>query len=1248
MKKILASILVIMLLLGCVLFTASCGKKKDNNGKDDDGTTVTPPVDDGGNNGGNQNNDTDTLSGTYYDEKGDFVFIFEGNKLTMQAYGQTVTATYTLGDGTITVKNDNGEDESTSSFEKGDGYIIIDDIRLTTTKPEPKPGLTGGDTILSGTYYDTTGNMQITFDGNKLTIQINGETIHGTYKIADNVMLTQEDGEDYPDDPATFEKGDGYILIDGMKFTTEKPDPSKITLSGTYYHQTYDVSYTFEGDRYTLLSYGNATSGTYSIKDGVLSMTVDGYSFTTTVTFEMGDGYIVLDGDKYTPTKPEPVEIILSGTYYHETEDMAYTFEGNRFTLTGALTFSGTYYIEYGFMYRTRDGGYKDTVSFEMGDGYIILSGVKYTTAKPEPVVPTLEGVYYCEEYAVLFTFDNGSFTQTEANGNDPYTGTYTIADGMIFFDYAEGDDFSLSIVFNDGFVVIDGGVFNKLVNKEGVINGTWHNSNYNVTFIFKDGSFSLLEGPRETTGTYIIENGKLIATNEGDPPETIEWPLTGGADYIMLGEDRFDRVTDTPSVGKNHAILNGIYGNETMTITFEGNQYTTTLLSGGTGAIGTYEIIDSYIVLTPDNGVASPALVFERGSDYISVAGEVYNKISAGTVFEGDLQLSGTYTANIDGMTISFVFNGDNFETKVPAGLTGASGTYVIEGGNITLTYEQDGTVETHSFEYGGSYIKLDSDVFNSESSSTQSALDGTYFYEEGNITLILSGDKFSMIMQIGSNAAEVTGTYTVSDGIITLTPYDTSLQPAEDSFEVGDGYIVFGGATYVKLTPALDGTYSDGNRTITFDNGSFSMTRGENSMYGTYVVSGDTVTLTYPDGFEEELPLIMGDGYIILGGIELRKTEEGGSAPEVTIPEGSLPDGLTGGDAILDGTYYTEDGMAIIFKNNIMIMDAAGEITVGTYKIENGIMYSKRFGYPSIYENPISIVDGTVTYAGMVLSRERPAEFPGLTGGEILDGTYTEATGEFSIIFAENYYLSIAYGTDLLVGTYKYENNVFLMSNPDGGMPTEIDFIKGEGFIIMNDIVFIEKNALLTTEGEILEGAYYDETGDVIFTFVGNTLVVTTMTDDGTSIVIGSYLIESGLITITMGDGADSKGFMIVIGDDYISINGARYTREDPSSGPSIDIPTDKPIVSQILTAGTYQKVESDKDERYSFSGDSFVLTVDGENVLAGTYKIEADTIYFYTDDSGTPSASYALETGEGYISLDGVIYGKVVLLT
>ncbi len=383
MKKILASILVIMLLLGCVLFTASCDKKKDEDKDSNDSSADT---------GKEENKDPNTLSGTYYDETGVFVITFEGNTITQNAFGMVITGTYTLGEGKITIYEE-GEEPVEAPFEKGDGYIVIDDMRFTTTKPEPEPGLTGGDTILSGTYYDVTGSFSVTFDGNNISRTGYGMTVAGTYKIENGMITTIFAGET---DVCTFEKGEGYIIIDGERMTSTKPEPEPgltggdTILSGTYYDDTGSISISFDGNNVTQTAYGQTLSGTYKIEGGTITMSI--LNNTQSSTFEKGDGYIVVDGTTFTDEPPQQLtggDTILSGTYYDESGFMTLVFDGNNVTVgVSGMSLNGTYKIENGIF--VAQGGasnlFSGECSFEKGEGYIVIDGDTYTTEKPAPL----------------------------------------------------------------------------------------------------------------------------------------------------------------------------------------------------------------------------------------------------------------------------------------------------------------------------------------------------------------------------------------------------------------------------------------------------------------------------------------------------------------------------------------------------------------------------------------------------------------------------------------------------------------------------------------------------------------------------------------------------------------------------------------------------------------------------------------------------------------------------------------------
>ena len=99
MKKIISTLLVCVLLLGCVLTLASCGKK---------------------------------LRGTYTADLGgmEMSMTFKGKKFTQEFYGESVEGTYKIKGDKIYLTYE-GEDEAEElDFEKGKGYIKIDGVEL--------------------------------------------------------------------------------------------------------------------------------------------------------------------------------------------------------------------------------------------------------------------------------------------------------------------------------------------------------------------------------------------------------------------------------------------------------------------------------------------------------------------------------------------------------------------------------------------------------------------------------------------------------------------------------------------------------------------------------------------------------------------------------------------------------------------------------------------------------------------------------------------------------------------------------------------------------------------------------------------------------------------------------------------------------------------------------------------------------------------------------------------------------------
>lgn len=117
MKRIISTILVCVLLLGCVLTLASCGKR---------------------------------LSGTYAGklevagQSAEMSFTFKGNKVTMETKGTvlgittstSLEGTYEIEDDkiTITYEEDGKSVTDTMTFEKGKDFIKLDGIQFDKVK----------------------------------------------------------------------------------------------------------------------------------------------------------------------------------------------------------------------------------------------------------------------------------------------------------------------------------------------------------------------------------------------------------------------------------------------------------------------------------------------------------------------------------------------------------------------------------------------------------------------------------------------------------------------------------------------------------------------------------------------------------------------------------------------------------------------------------------------------------------------------------------------------------------------------------------------------------------------------------------------------------------------------------------------------------------------------------------------------------------------------------------------------------
>lgn len=75
----------------------------------------------------------------------------------------------------------------------------------------------------SGTYKDEAGFVTLEFKGNKVTVSALGESKSGTFKIVKDgedleIEITMEVGDEKETESSSYEKGDDYIKIAGVKY----------------------------------------------------------------------------------------------------------------------------------------------------------------------------------------------------------------------------------------------------------------------------------------------------------------------------------------------------------------------------------------------------------------------------------------------------------------------------------------------------------------------------------------------------------------------------------------------------------------------------------------------------------------------------------------------------------------------------------------------------------------------------------------------------------------------------------------------------------------------------------------------------------------------------------------------------------------------------------------------------------------------------------------------------------------------
>ncbi len=232
-KRISLILLALLMIVSAIALSACDSDKRDRDRDDDD--------------------DEGQLSGTYTGDGA--TFVFKGNKVTVSYYGEEMEYEYTINDDEITLTMteqtiqeycDNygyERDELTDdmitmveSFEKGDGYIKIGELKLEKEGADIGgdnsdsgigniPSIGGGS--LSGTYeyeaYGTT--ITYTFSDTYVTesATYNGETTTttGTYEIDGDTLIFTTTYENGSTDRLSysFEKGDDYIVIEGLTFT---------------------------------------------------------------------------------------------------------------------------------------------------------------------------------------------------------------------------------------------------------------------------------------------------------------------------------------------------------------------------------------------------------------------------------------------------------------------------------------------------------------------------------------------------------------------------------------------------------------------------------------------------------------------------------------------------------------------------------------------------------------------------------------------------------------------------------------------------------------------------------------------------------------------------------------------------------------------------------------------------------------------------------------------------------------------
>ncbi len=1020
-------------------------------------------------------------------------------------------------------------------------------------------------------------------------------------------------------------------------------------LNGGVDQSPINISYTFNSDGTVSETYDGTTSnGTFTILGNVINISgIVPYEFSFVYTAEktleqlgeFGSLLILKKNSLDVVGTWNCIEYKVNGTV--ESSDISAEFKSDGTLVWSELgdSTNGTYSVSGNVVTITVNGttlsltlGENETMSCQIDAGGDAISCVLQKEF-------SFIGTWNCVSFKVDGTeqsplphititfFADNTLTITEQFGTT--SGTYTIENGVATailegntVVFTPNPDRTIYYTINSGE-----GPFKKQSSSStsNAFVGTWiETMNENVSYKFNaNGSVTLTVGENVSNGTYVVSGNTATATISGNT-------ITFYMDEQGVLYDNADSIYIKQSTTSLADVIVGTWtstiGQGSIVYTFNADG-SVTLSINGNPSNGTYVVSGNTVTATFSEGSYTLTLSAQGKLVDNAITNYVFEKQSITSLAD---VIVGTWT-NVSGSSnVIYTFNA-NGSVTLTIGTISHDGTYAVSGNTVTVTISDN----TNTLNLNAQGDLIDGEYIFKKQATTSLAdvIVGNWTNASTGGIIYTFNSNGSVTLTSGGLSND--GTYVVSGNTVTATisgtTYTLTLNAQDNLVDALEG-IVFTkqSSSSTSLADVIVGDWTNASTVgiiiYTFNaDGSVSLNVNGDVRNGTYVVSGNTVTVTI-SGSTNTLTL-NAQGDLIDGDIAFKK-----QTPSIPLAK------ITGSWRYTGGNDVT---LSFDARGNATL-NVSGTLSNGTYSVVGDVVVVtiENMSYSLIFklngaDNLVEIVDN------FVFTRQTSLTKADVVGEWIINKRYKQSEKQY---INEIYVLTLTdddfytiYDDNALVMRGSYEligSSIFLF----------VDDSDVYGFTLSNDgqliniqpdydseynYITIFKKTLYTTnvvgtwglESYVENGATtsIDYTENVVFYDNGTfTLTGVNLSNDSVQTYSGTYVTYANVVTLYEGNDyfahftIDENGNLVEKGELF---SGAYFIR------------TYANISSLVGTWNLTRYFVDDEEQSLTFSqkiafngNGTFTMTYTSDSTfsLSGTYVVNKSTIMLYENGS------------------------------